>query len=117
MNYKDIVWVDWCVNCFNDFMGWMSWEFWALDSMLILFFFFSIYFWSKFEYLQDWLIWVKNGWVDEICLQVYCYDIEVYCLVFNVIVNEQVVLEYYYLFVFGILFKVGDYIVFNILFC
>ena len=38
----------------------------------------SIFNWSKIEYLQDWPTWVKNGWVDMVCPQVYRYQFERY---------------------------------------
>jgi uncharacterized lipoprotein YddW (UPF0748 family) len=110
MNYKDTAWVDWRANRLNDFMGRMSRELRALDSTLTLSFSPSIYPWSKFEYLQDWPTWVKNGWVDEICPQVYRYDIEAYRSALNAIVNEQVAPEHHHLLAPGILLKVGDYI-------
>lgn len=109
-NYKDTAWVDWRANRLNDFMGRMSQELRALDADLTLSFSPSIYPWSKFEYLQDWPTWVEKGWVDEICPQVYRYDIEAYRLALDAIVKEQVEPEHHHLLAPGILLKVGDYI-------
>ena len=38
----------------------------------------SIYPWSKYEYLQDWPTWLRNGYVDFVVPQVYRYNIDAY---------------------------------------
>ena len=81
-----------------------------MDAGLILSFSPSIYPWSKFEYLQDWPTWVSNGWVDEICPQVYRYNIKDYKNALNSIVSEQVAPENHSILAPGILLKVGPYI-------
>ncbi|MBV6655942.1 MAG: family 10 glycosylhydrolase, partial [Mameliella sp.] len=110
INYKDTAWVDWRANRLNDFMGRMSKELRAMEAGLILSFSPSIYPWSKFEYLQDWPTWVSNGWVDEICPQVYRYNIKDYKNALNSIVSEQVAPENHSILAPGILLKVGPYI-------
>ncbi len=109
-NYKDTAWVNWRASRLNDFMKRMSQELRALDSGLTLSFSPSIYPWSKFEYLQDWPTWVAEGWVDEICPQVYRYDIEAYRSALDAIVQSQVAPENHALLAPGILLKVGDYL-------
>ena len=110
MNYKDTAWVDWRANRLNEFMQRMSQELRAMDPKLTLSFSPSIYPWSKFEYLQDWPTWVAEGWVDEICPQVYRYDIEAYRSALDAIVQSQVAPEHHALLAPGILLKVGDYV-------
>lgn len=110
LNYKDTAWVDWRANRLNDFMGRMSQALQALDKNIIRSFSPSIYPWSKFEYLQDWPTWVANGWVDEICPQVYRYNIKDYRSALDAIIDEQVAPEQRKILAPGILLKVGDYI-------
>jgi uncharacterized lipoprotein YddW (UPF0748 family) len=109
-NHKDTAWVDWRANRLNDFMEHMSRELRAIDGDLILSFSPSIYPWSKFEYLQDWPTWIEKGWVDEICPQVYRYNIKDYRSALDAIVNEQVAPENHGLLAPGILLKVGNYV-------
>ena len=109
-NHKDTAWVDWRAGRLNNFMEQMSKELRAVDQDLTLSFSPSIYPWSKFEYLQDWPTWVERGWVDEICPQVYRYNIKDYCSALDAIVDEQVAPEHHSILSPGILLKVGDYV-------
>lgn len=38
----------------------------------------SVYPWSKYEYLQNWPIWVKRNHVDAILPQIYRYSTSAY---------------------------------------
>lgn len=67
----------------------------------------SVYPWSKNEYLQDWPIWVKNGWVDGILPQIYRYDIDLYRQTLEQNLN-QIPLAYEELFFPGVLIGVGS---------
>ena len=50
----------------------------------------SIYPWSKQNYLQDWPTWLENGWVDEVCPQVYRDRVESYRAELTKIATVQV---------------------------
>lgn len=109
-NPKDTAWVEWRADLLNQFMGDLCTTLDSVAPGLTRSFSPSIYPWSKFEYLQDWPTWVANGWVDEICPQVYRYDFPAYQSALQAIVNEQVPPEHHDLLAPGILLKVGDYV-------
>lgn len=109
-NHKDTAWVDWRASLLNDFMGQLSTELRSLNPKLTLSFSPSIYPWSKYEYLQDWPTWVENGWVDELCPQVYRYDFEAYRREMDYIVQDLLKPAQQHLLAPGILLKVGDYV-------
>jgi uncharacterized lipoprotein YddW (UPF0748 family) len=45
----------------------------------------------KEQYLQDWPTWVNNDWVDEVCPQIYRYDIEKYQNELSKIMIEHII--------------------------
>ena len=109
-NPKDTAWVHWRVGLLNAFMGDLCTTLDSVAPEVTRSFSPSIYPWSKFEYLQDWPTWVANGWVDEVCPQVYRYDFPAYQSALRTIVEEQVPPEQHHLLAPGILLKVGDYV-------
>jgi len=109
-NAKDTAWVDWRANRLNQFMANLSEQLRTADPDLIRSFSPSIYPWSKMEYLQDWPTWVENGWVDEVCPQIYRYDFPAYEQALTAIVKDQVAPEDQHMLAPGILLKVGDYV-------
>ena len=108
-NIFDPQWVDWRANLLNQFMQRMSQELKTINPNLTISVAPSIYPWSKEQYLQDWPTWVNNGWVDEVCPQIYRYDIEKYQLELNKIMTTQVDSAYHDIIFPGILLRVGDY--------
>ena len=109
-NPKDTAWINWRTGLLNAFMGDLCTTLDSIASELTRSFSPSIYPWSKFEYLQDWPTWVTNGWVDEICPQVYRYDFPAYQSALRTILKEQLSPEQHHLLAPGILLKVGDYV-------
>jgi len=107
---KDTAWVNWRADRLNQFMADLSGQLQEADPDLIRSFSPSIYPWSKYEYLQDWPTWVENGWVDEVCPQIYRYDFPAYEQALQEIVTNQVAPEDHHLMAPGILLKVGDYV-------
>lgn len=105
----DPAWVDWRAGILNDFMQRMSGELKAVRPDLTVSVSPSIYPWSKEQYLQDWPTWVNNGWVDEVCPQIYRYDIEKYRNELSKIMTAQVDSAYHNIVSPGILLRVGDY--------
>ena len=71
----DDSWVEWRAGLLNDFMQQMHKELKAVRPDLTISVSPSIYPWSKEQYLQDWPSWVRNGWVDMVCPQVYRYNL------------------------------------------
>ncbi|NRB64870.1 MAG: family 10 glycosylhydrolase [Saprospiraceae bacterium] len=108
-NPKDTLWVEWRAQQLIIFMQNLSQDLRALDPDLTLFFSPSIYPWSKFEYLQDWPTWVREGWIDEIIPQIYRYDIAAYQKELDKILGSQVSKENHHLIFPEVLLKVGDY--------
>lgn len=109
-NPKDTAWVEWRAQRLNAFLEQLSTDLRTLDPELTLSFSPSIYPWSKFEYLQDWPTWVREGWVDEVVPQIYRYDFPAYKKALDAIVTEQVDPEHLPKVVPGILLKVGTYL-------
>jgi uncharacterized lipoprotein YddW (UPF0748 family) len=106
---KETVWLDWKAGKMNDFMKRIHDELKAIKPTTVISMSPSIYNWSKIEYLQDWPLWVKNGWVDMVCPQVYRYQFERYQKEIALI-KQQVGEEKLRTVVFpGILLRVGDY--------
>jgi uncharacterized lipoprotein YddW (UPF0748 family) len=106
---KETVWLDWKTGKMNDFMKRIHDELKAIKPTIVISMSPSIYNWSKIEYLQDWPLWVKNGWVDMVCPQVYRYQFERYQKEIALI-KQQVGEEKLKTMVFpGILLRVGDY--------
>lgn len=77
-DHLDEAWVDWRAELLNQFMQRMHRELKAAAPEKIVSVAPSIYPWSKRNYLQDWPTWLKNGWVDEVCPQVYRDNLESY---------------------------------------
>jgi len=109
-DFRDTAWVNWRAGLLNNFMKAIHDSVKNYNSHLIVSMAPSIYPWSKEEYLQDWPAWVREGWVDEICPQLYRYDVKDYNLALKNILNEQLSPEDYNKFFPGILLKVGKYI-------
>ena len=89
-NHLEPEWIDWRADLLNDFMHRLYRESKATAPEAVISSAPSIYPWSKNEYLQDWPTWVEEGWVDEVCPQVYREDIESYKQQLRKIVDPQV---------------------------
>ena len=69
----------------------------------------SIYPWAKEEYLQDWPRWVREGWVDMVCPQVYRYNIERYRGELDAMLGDQIPKDKQNIIAPGVLLRLGDY--------
>lgn len=107
-DHLDPDWVDWRANLLNQFMERLYEETKGKFPEAIVSMAPSIYPWSKQQYLQDWPTWVKNGWVDEICPQIYREDVAAYQHELGKIVNEQVSPENRQLIKPGILIRTSE---------
>ncbi|MEM6696967.1 MAG: family 10 glycosylhydrolase [Bacteroidota bacterium] len=108
-NYRDSLWVDWRAKKLNQYVCELYQELKALDTNLVISMAPSIYPWSKEEYLQDWVTWVREGCVDEIIPQIYRYDIDKYKAELDKIITSQIEEKDLFKLAVGILLKVGDY--------
>lgn len=89
-DHFDSEWVDWRAGLLNDFMQRMHRELKETRPDAVISSSPSIYPWSKEQYLQDWPTWLKKGWVDEVCPQVYREQLASYRTELRNIVESQV---------------------------
>jgi uncharacterized lipoprotein YddW (UPF0748 family) len=109
-NTKDYEWVRWRAEKMSDMMKRISREIKTIRPDLIISMSPSIYPWSVEEYLQDWVTWVREGWVDMVCPQVYRYNFEAYKREFDKILSQHIAPKDKHKFVPGILLKVSPYL-------
>ncbi|TWU23665.1 glycoside hydrolase family 10 protein [Bythopirellula polymerisocia] len=107
-DHLDPDWIEWRANLLNEFMGRMYREMKATRPDAVVSAAPSIYPWCKQQYLQDWPIWIENGWVDEICPQIYRSEVAVYEAELKKIVDQFVAPENYHLLSPGILVLTAD---------
>ena len=108
-DFRDTAWVQWRADLMTDFMRKIYERVKAAKKNLIVSMAPSIYPWAKEEYLQDWPEWVRRGYVELVCPQLYRYEFKDYKIALEEIVNGQVDKQNLQKFYPGILLKVGDY--------
>lgn len=86
-------WVQWRADRLSRFAQRAYRELKALDPALCVSWSPSVYPWSKQNYLQDWPRWVREGWGDLFCPQVYRRDVAAYRECLRQITEEQVAPE------------------------
>jgi len=106
---KDSAWVQWRSNLMTDFMRRIHKEVKSYNKKIIISMAPSIFPWSRDEYLQDWPVWVKKGYVDIIIPQLYRYNFDVYEKALEQVVNEQVSKKNLKICYAGVLLNVGHY--------
>lgn len=106
---KNAAWVDWRAKKLNDFGKRLYQEVKAVKPGIIVSMSPSIFPWSKEEYLQDWPSWVKGGYADMVCPQIYRYDFNAYRNELSKIVNQQLTASEKQKLFPGILLQVGSY--------
>lgn len=89
-DHFDKDWVNWRAGLLNNFAKRMHSELKAISSDIVISAAPSIFPWSKEQYLQDWPTWLEQGWVDEVCPQVYRDNVESYRKEIQLIVEKQV---------------------------
>lgn len=75
---KDSVWLQWKADQLSAFGKLLYQSVKQIKPGCIVSWAPSIYPWSKEQYLQDWLEWLKEGYADFIIPQLYRYKIDVY---------------------------------------
>ncbi|HPN37076.1 MAG TPA: family 10 glycosylhydrolase [Melioribacteraceae bacterium] len=108
-DFRDSAWVNWRANILNNYMGEIYKTVKAIKPKVIVSMAPSIFPWSKEEYLQDWPMWVKQGYVDLVIPQLYRQNIDDYIKILDDIVKTQLTKEELKKFYPGILLKVGSY--------
>jgi uncharacterized lipoprotein YddW (UPF0748 family) len=107
--HKDFYWVQWRADLLTDFMRRIYETVKNYDENIIVSMAPSIYPWSKEEYLQDWPNWMRKGYVELVCPQVYRYDFKNYKKALEQIIEDQIDKKDFEKFFPGVLLKVGDY--------
>lgn len=108
-DHKDFYWTQWRADLLTDFMRRIYETVKSYNKNILISMAPSIYPWSKEEYLQDWPNWMRKGYVDLVCPQVYRYNINDYRSALNQIVADQIDKNDFNKFYPGVLLKVGDY--------
>lgn len=106
---KNEKWVQWRSDILTGFCGKIYKTVKDLNPNCIVSMSPSIYPWSKEEYLQDWPEWVRRGYVELLCPQVYRYKIEEYSTTLSDTYLTWLPKGYEKIFFPGVLIKVGGY--------
>lgn len=109
-NPREAAWVRWRANRLTHFMGRLHKAVKTAKPACSVSMAPSIYPFALTDYLQDWPTWVRNGYVDLVCPQIYRRDVGAYQRELNKITNEQVAAKQRALVVPGMLLKVGPYV-------
>lgn len=107
--HKDFYWIQWRADLLTDFMRKIYETVKSYNKNILVSMAPSIYPWSKEEYLQDWPTWMRKGYVELVCPQVYRYNIDDYKNALNQIIEEQINKKDLIKFYPGVLLKVGEY--------
>lgn len=108
-NFRDSAWIQWRADLMTDFMRKIYESVKSVKPKVIVSMAPSIYPWAKEEYLQDWPEWVKRGYVELICPQLYRYEFDRYKIALEEISDGQIQNKDLNKFYPGILLKVGNY--------
>lgn len=108
-DFKNALWVKWRADKLTEFCGKIYQTVKSIDPNCIVSMSPSVYPWSKEEYLQDWPEWVRRGYVDLLCPQLYRYTIEEYTKVLSEAYTKHLPTGYKHIFYPGVLIKVGGY--------
>jgi uncharacterized lipoprotein YddW (UPF0748 family) len=108
-NHLDTNWVNWRAERLNQFQKRLYFDLKKVNPKIQISMSPSIFPWSKEQYLQDWVTWVREGWVDMVCPQIYRYDIAKYQKEIQLLVNQQIPKEKLPILSPGVLLKVGKY--------
>ena len=108
-NHLDTNWVNWRAERLNQFQKRLYFDLKKVNPKIQVSMSPSIFPWSKEQYLQDWVTWVREGWVDMVCPQLYRYDIAKYQKEIQLLVNQQIPKDKLHILSPGVLLKVGTY--------
>lgn len=86
----DEAWTQWRADRLSEFVQRAYRELKAMDPELCVSWAPSVYPWSKQNYLQDWPRWLREGWGDLFCPQVYRRSPEAYASTLAPIATQQV---------------------------
>ncbi len=107
MNAKDPGWVQWRADRLSRFMARIHDEAKKRKPAMMISMAPSVFPWGRDEYLQDWPLWVKNGWVDNVSPQLYRKDFKAYRQTLHAITRGQIRESDKHRFTPGILLDAG----------
>lgn len=90
---RDPEWTQWRADRLSRFVERAYRELKAIDPELCVSWSPSVYPWSKENYLQDWPRWLREGWGDLFCPQVYRKDLDSYRQTLRALAEDQVPAE------------------------
>lgn len=108
-DYTNSDWINWRASRLNQFQKRLYFDLKKLRPNIQISMSPSIFPWSKEQYLQDWVTWVREGWVDMVCPQMYRYDFTKYQKEIQNLVNQQIPPDKIGMLSIGVLLKVGKY--------
>lgn len=109
IDFRDSNWVAWRVEILNKYMETIYNTVKMIKPNVLVAMAPSIFPWSVEEYLQDWVTWVKKGYVDFVIPQIYRKSVEEYSKSLDDIIKTQLTYEEQKKFYPGVLLKVGAY--------
>ena len=108
-NHMETAWVNWRAERLNQFQKRLYFDLKKVNPKIQISMSPSIFPWSKEQYLQDWVTWVREGWVDMVCPQLYRYDLAKYQKEIQLLVGQQIPKDKLHILSPGVLLKVGTY--------
>jgi len=108
-DFRDSNWVAWRVELLNEYMESIYKTVKMIKPDVLVVMAPSVYPWSVEEYLQDWVTWVKKGYVDFVIPQLYRKTVEEYSKTLDEIIKVQLSCAELKKFYPGVLLKVGAY--------
>lgn len=87
-NHLDSDWVEWRCKKLNDFAKELYREVKHLKPEVVVSYSPSIWPWSKQNYLQDWPVWLMEGYADIVMPQLYRYNLKAYQFILNETVEK-----------------------------
>ncbi len=108
-DFRDSSWVAWRVKILNNYMESIYKTVKKINPNVLVTMAPSVFPWSVEEYLQDWVTWVKKGYVDFVFPQLYRKSVEEYIKTLDDIINTQLTCAESKKFYPGVLLKVGAY--------
>jgi uncharacterized lipoprotein YddW (UPF0748 family) len=107
-NSKDPKWIHWRADILNRYMERIYRETKKRKPSIVVSMAPSIYPWCRDEFLQDWPMWVKNGWVELVTPQVYRKDIVLYENIIREMAQKHIAPQHHNIISPGLLTRLSD---------
>jgi uncharacterized lipoprotein YddW (UPF0748 family) len=107
-NHKDAAWIQWRADILNRYMQRIFVETKKRKPSIIVSMAPSIYPWCRDEFLQDWPMWVNNGWVELVTPQVYRKDVVLYENIIRDMSQKHIRPQFHHIVFPGLLTRLSD---------